>query len=82
MARPTSPFYKMMQYNGKILNLGVNLETTTAVHIVEQVPGVYFPIRTSYKKKFNVKVTQKGCSQNLEILSLRPNLFRIRKVEY
>lgn len=77
----TSPFYKMMQFNGKIINLGVGLNQTTAVHSIEEVPSGFFPIRSISNKSFNVSVSKGGRSESFKIKPLRPELYHIRDVE-
>lgn len=77
----TSPFYKMMNYNGKIVNLGVGLNQTTAVHVIEEVPNLFFPIRSVSKKKFNVNVSYNGRSENFKIKPLCAELYHIRDVD-
>lgn len=77
----TSPFYKMMKYKGKIVNLGVGLNQTTAVHTIEEVPNLFFPIRSLSTKNFNVSVSHEGRSENFKIKPLRPELYYIRDVD-
>ena len=71
----------MMKIKGKIINLGVGLNQTTAVHIVEEVPDLNFPINSVSAKNFNVSVTHQGRSEKFEIKPLRPELYYIRDVD-
>lgn len=77
----SSPFYKMMKYRGKIINLGVGLNQTTAVHSIEENPSVFFPIRTIENTIFNVSVSDGERTEHFKIKPLRSELFYIRDVD-
>lgn len=77
----TSPFYKMIKHEGKIINLGVGLNQTTAVHTIEEVPNIFFPIKTVSKKEFNVSISKESCTKNFQIKPLAPGLHNIRDVD-
>lgn len=58
-----SPYYKLMQKNGKILLFGVDLDSMTFTHVIEDLLGDLYPVKvytdTSYKvdvKDFDGKV--------------------------
>ena len=52
----TSPYYKMLAYNAKILGLGVNTNFLSFVHCPENIMKDDFPIQTLTKQIFTGKV--------------------------
>jgi aminoglycoside 3-N-acetyltransferase len=51
-----SPFYKIMNYNGIIIGLGVSTSILTFVHCVEDIMKDKFPIKTRMDEIFEAKV--------------------------
>lgn len=65
-----SPYYKIMEYNGKYIGIGVRPENTmTFIHTVEDVLKDKFPIETRAKQVYKCKVIDKeGKAQTVETL--------------
>ena len=56
-----SPYYKLLQNEGKILLLGARLNNVTYIHVIEDLLEDLFPIKCYYKKKYIVKcIDEKG----------------------
>ncbi|MCG8306032.1 MAG: AAC(3) family N-acetyltransferase [Cytophagales bacterium] len=56
-----SPYYKIINYNGKIIGIGVKPEDTmTFIHVVEDVLKEKFPIETRKKKLFKCEVVDES----------------------
>jgi len=51
-----SPYYKLIEYNAKILMFGAGLDTLTFVHVIEDILGVYFPVNPYLKKIYSTTV--------------------------
>jgi aminoglycoside N3'-acetyltransferase len=54
-----SPYYKIINYNGIIVGLGVSTESLTFVHVVEDIMKEKFPVQTRMKMVFDAKVKDK-----------------------
>lgn len=68
-----SPYYKMMDYNSKIIGLGEKYGTLSFVHCVEDVLKESFPIKTlgDHPRKLSVKDKN---GYNLEVETLLPHI--------
>ena len=51
-----SPYYKLIENNGKILMFGTGLGYLTFIHVIEDILGTYFPINPYLKKHYFMKV--------------------------
>ncbi len=52
-----SPYYKLMERNGKILLFGVDLDSMTFTHVIEDLIGDLYPVNVYTKKSYTVAVT-------------------------
>jgi aminoglycoside N3'-acetyltransferase len=52
----SSPYYKMMRYDAKIIGIGVNTNFLSFVHCPEDIMADGFPVKTRTDKVYNGKV--------------------------
>ncbi|MCX6154597.1 MAG: AAC(3) family N-acetyltransferase [Candidatus Kapabacteria bacterium] len=60
-----SPYYKIMQYDGIIVGLGVGIECLTFVHVVEDIMKDKFPVITRESEIYKAKVIDKNKNEVL-----------------
>jgi aminoglycoside 3-N-acetyltransferase len=70
-----SPFFKMMEYNAKIIGIGVDVVNLSFLHCVEDVMKEKFPIQTRLKQGYKCKVINyEGQEIEVETLVAHPNI--------
>lgn len=71
----TSPYYKIMKYNGIIVGLGVDTNFLSFVHCPEDVLKEQFPIKTRLDTIFEAKVKiQDGSIKIIKTLTAHPQI--------
>jgi aminoglycoside 3-N-acetyltransferase len=74
-----SPFARLVDVQGKILLLGVGLNSTTSFHRTEDRLGERFPVKVYHSEAFQVAcVDDKGMSCNVDTRAHDPFVSRIR----
>jgi aminoglycoside 3-N-acetyltransferase len=73
-----TPFYKIVEYGGKILGLGVDLGPVSLYHLIEDVLGEHFPKKVRMAKVYNARVIQNGKKFVMRIRPLDPWIARTR----
>ena len=77
-----SPYYKLMERNGKILLFGVDLDSMTYTHVIEDMLGVLYPVKVYTDKHYNVDVTDMdGNVHHVTTTCHNPDTSRIRNCE-
>jgi aminoglycoside N3'-acetyltransferase len=79
-----SPWAKLVELNGKILGIGIDLGPHTIYHYVEDILGDQFPINVKYDKKIDVKcIDYNGNPLKISVQPLDPKvaLDRIDQLE-
>ena len=64
-----TPLYKVMEYDGKILGLGVSLGPVSFYHVIEDVMGADFPINVKSDRTYEARVVDGG---RLHVMKVRP----------
>lgn len=71
----TSPYYKIIKYNGIIAGLGVDTNFLSFVHCPEDVLKQQFPVKTRLDTKFEAKVKmQDGSIKIIKTLTAHPQI--------
>jgi len=73
-----SPLYKIMEYGGKILGLGVDLGPVSFYHVIEDVLGEKFPVRVRSDRVYNARVIKDGKSFLMQVRPLDQKIARTR----
>jgi aminoglycoside 3-N-acetyltransferase len=69
-----SPYYKIIHFNGIIVGLGVNTNSLTFTHVIEDLMKDKFPVQTRRRKIFQAAVIDKeGKNRIVETLVAHPN---------
>ena len=53
---PHSPYYKLMKNDGKVLLFGVDLDSMTFTHVIEDMIGDLYPVKVYTDKRYGVDV--------------------------
>ena len=78
---PNSPFGKMIEYDGKIIGIGLTLKhAPTQYHYIEDIPEVWeFPFRVKTVESYNLKCkNKKGKYIKVEVYPLDPIISKTR----
>ena len=79
---PHSPYFKLMLNNGKILLFGVDLESMTFTHVIEDMLGDLYPVKVYTDKLYNVDVTDtEGGLHHVVTTCHNPEVSSIRNCE-
>jgi aminoglycoside N3'-acetyltransferase len=73
-----TPLYKVMEYGGKILGLGVSLGPVSIYHVLEDVMGADFPINVKMDRTYEARVIDEGKLHVMKIRPLDPLVSRTR----
>jgi aminoglycoside 3-N-acetyltransferase len=77
-----SPFWKLTKHNGKILLVGVGLNSVTSFHVIEDVMGDRFPVKIYLDKLFDCMCLDDDGNQLLvRTLCHDPNVSKVRNCE-
>ncbi len=77
-----SPYYKLMENNAKILLFGVDLDSMTFTHVIEDMLGDDYPLNVYLDKDYLIKVIDKE-GQEIEVSTKchAPRISGIRECE-
>ena len=59
----SSPFFKMMKFNAKVIGIGVTVDNLTFVHVIEDTMKERFPLKTRMDKVFDCLCINKNHSE-------------------
>ena len=77
-----SPYFKLMEQNGKILLFGVDLDSMTFTHVIEDMMGDLYPVKVYTDDLYNVDVTDiNGEVHHVTTTCHNPNVSRSRNCE-
>lgn len=77
-----SPYYKLMERNGKILLFGVDLDSMTFTHVIEDMIGKLYPLKVYTDNLYNVDVTDmNGKVHHVTTTCHNPDTSRMRNCE-
>jgi aminoglycoside N3'-acetyltransferase len=74
-----SPWAKLIEMNGKILGIGIDLAWTTQYHHVEDIMGDQFPVKVKMDKIFKIKCKiDENEFKDVEVQPLDPEVAKTR----
>lgn len=77
-----SPYFKLMEQNGKILLFGVGLDNMTFTHVIEDLMGDLYPVKVYTDNLYNVDVTGvDGEVHHVTTTCHNPDVSRLRDCE-
>jgi len=77
-----SPFARLVEASGKILLLGVGLNSTTSFHRIEDRLGVDFPVRVYLDEVFNIScIDSDGQEYKVSTMAHDPFISRVRNCQ-